>query len=204
MTRRRFFIVRAFVPSEDEKHIRARRRVMASAELSHDFGLTRGPLLRWIAFAALAAVVIFVLGSRLHDALRQGPAAGSIEASGVSPAHCAQFIELAKATFGPDWRHRLDPRDTTCANAIQEQWQSERYARPPIQPEMPPTMPILPTTTGSPSTPAVTDSRIRSPETYCLNVISLARSKYGPDWASQISPEEAARCAEAIRSVGGQ
>ena len=174
---------------------------MASAEISHDAGPARGSLLRWTAFAVAGAAIVILLGSRLNEALRQAPAAvGPAEASGVSPAHCAQFIELARAAFGPDWHYRLDPRDTTCANAIQEQWQHEFNARNPIQPTLPPAMPIV-AQPSTPTEPSTTEARIRNPETYCLNVISLARSKYGADWVSKISPEEAANCGDAIRSI---
>jgi uncharacterized protein (DUF433 family) len=31
-------------------------------------------------------------------------------------------------------------------------------------------------------------------EIYCLNVISLAKAKYGTDWASKIDPAERAAC----------
>jgi len=178
---------------------------MASAEISHDAGFNRSAILRWTAFSAIAVVAIIFLGSRLHDALSQPPTAvGPAEASGVSPAHCVQFIELAKAKFGPDWKYRLDPRDTTCANAIQEQWQHEWNARNPIQPELPPTMPIIAPEAPPDSGPSPADARIRNPETYCLNVISLARSRYGADWPNKVAPEEAANCSDMIRRSTSQ
>jgi hypothetical protein len=176
---------------------------MASTEVAHDSGLTRGSVVRWAALAAVAAVAIVFLGSRLHNAFIQTPNVTPVAASSVSSSHCSQFIELAKAKFGPDWKYRLDPRDTTCAQAIQEQWQHEWNARLPIQPTLPPTMPIV-TASEPPVVPSDGEARIRNPETYCLNVISLARSRYGADWASKVSPEGAANCAEEIRRAASQ
>ena len=68
--------------------------------------------------------------------------------AGVSAGHCAQFITIAKAAYGADWKQRLDPRDTTCAGEVQQQWQYEWNARQPMQPLPPATMTISqPTTT---------------------------------------------------------
>lgn len=43
-------------------------------------------------------------------------------------AHCSQFVELARSKFGPEWKRRLDPRDTLCARQVQAAW--ERDWRP--------------------------------------------------------------------------
>ncbi len=49
-------------------------------------------------------------------------------------ARCQQFIDVARVKFGPDWKHRLDPRDTSCAQEIQAAWEREWYPRE-TQPE---------------------------------------------------------------------
>ena len=32
-------------------------------------------------------------------------------------------------------------------------------------------------------------------DTYCLNILWLARSKFGDDWKAHLTPREAAKCA---------
>ncbi len=44
-------------------------------------------------------------------------------------AHCSQFVELARSKFGPEWKPRLDPRDTVCAQQVQAAWERERTPR---------------------------------------------------------------------------
>jgi len=180
---------------------------MATAELNRDSGtsITRVRILRWVGLALLIAIGL-VLVSRISDALLRPRAYTSTVAAqnGISPGHCAQFIAIAKAAYGVDWKQRLDPRDTTCAADVQAQWQNEWSARQPMQPLPPGTM-----TVNQPTAPIVdamptAESRIRNPETYCLNVISLARTRYGSDWASRVTPEEAANCGDAIRAAASR
>jgi hypothetical protein len=175
---------------------------MATAEIEQDSGLTRPRLLRWVGLALLVGVGLLAV-SRVTDALRQPSYSGAAvaQSGGVSAEHCNQFVAIARAAYGPTWKNRLDPRDTTCAAQIQEQWQHETTDRQPMAPLPPVTMTI--NAPGAPieETPTTTaDSRIRNPETYCLNVISLARSRYGADWANRVTPEEAANCGDAIRA----
>ena len=178
---------------------------MATAEIGHDDGLTRAKLVRWIGLAMLVGVGL-ILVSRLTEVVRQPSYNGSTTAQGgISNVHCSQFIAVAKAAYGADWKVRLDPRDTTCAREVQQQWQNEWNARQPMQPLPPGTMSInVPTAPIVDATPTTMDSRIRNPETYCLNVISLARTRYGADWASRVTPEEAANCGEQIRALGSR
>jgi len=177
---------------------------MATAEIGHDNGFTTGKLVRWGGIAVLIGVAL-ILVSRLSESVRQPSYTASAAQGGVSDAHCAQFITVAKAAYGPDWKYRLDPRDTTCAQAVREQWQHEWNARQPMQPLPPATMTInAPTAPLGDAQPTTVDSRIRNPETYCLNVISLARTRYGADWASRVTPEEAANCGEQIRALGSR
>jgi hypothetical protein len=181
---------------------------MATAEIGHDGGgITRTRLLRWVGLAILIGIGL-ILVSRLSDALLRQPAYTSSETAqaGIAPGHCAHFITVAKVAYGVDWKYRLDPRDTTCAAEVKQQWQYEWNARQPMQP-----LPSATMTINQPSQPVVDPgpaasdySRIRNPETYCLNVISLARSRYGSDWANRVTPEEAANCGNAIRVSAGR
>ena len=177
---------------------------MGTADVGHDFGITRARLFRWTALAAIIGAGL-ILVSRVTEAIRQPSYSTSSTQSGVSTTHCQHYIEVAKAAYGPDWKYRLDPRDTTCAQQVQEQWQHEWNARQPVQPLPSGTMIIAaPTAPIVDATPSTIDSRIRNPETYCLNVISLARTRYGADWASKVTPEEAANCGDQIRSMGSR
>ncbi|MBI1213856.1 MAG: hypothetical protein GC190_20535 [Alphaproteobacteria bacterium] len=174
---------------------------MTTVELDHPSSATRASYLRWIALAAaVGAGAFFAL--RLSDTIH-APAAheATKTQAAISPEHCAQFIAIAKAAYGSDWKYRLDPRDTTCAKQVREEWQYDWTARHPMTPMPSGTMRINEPSPTVDEAPTTIDSRIRSPETYCLNVISLARTKYGPNWATQLPPEEAANCGEAIRAA---
>jgi hypothetical protein len=172
---------------------------MATAEINNDLGMTRARLVRWIGLAAVVVIGLIIV-SRVTEALRQPAYNATSTQTRATSEHCAHFIEVAKAAYGPDWKYRLDPRDTTCAAQVQQQWQYEWNARQPMQPLPSDALPIsAPTAPIVNTTPSPIDSRIRNPETYCLNVISLARSRYGADWASRVTPEEAANCSDLIR-----
>jgi hypothetical protein len=179
---------------------------MATAEIHGDGGVvTRPRLLRWIGLAILVGIGVLLV-SRIGDALFRTRAytTPSVQA-GVYEGHCAQFIAIAKAAYGVDWKQRLDPRDTTCAAEVQAHWQSEWNARQPMQPLPPGTMRINQPTPPVAVSPVSADAaRARNPETYCLNMISLARSRSGANWASSITPEDAAGCGDAIRAAGGR
>ena len=153
---------------------------------------------------AVIAGVDLVIAARIGDA--DHPSSTPIAAQyAVSPSHCTQFIALAEAKFGADWKYRLDPRDTTCAAQVQQEWEHQWHARNPVEPVQQPTMtisaPIMPPADDAPP-PA--NARLLNPETYCLNVISLARTRYGSVWANKVSPAEAANCGDQIRHTASQ
>jgi hypothetical protein len=177
---------------------------MANAEVTSDTGRRRPNILRWAGLAAAAGLALFA-AARLGQAIRQPASGPTITQYGASQSHCAQFIALAKAKFGADWKFRLDPRDTTCAQQVQQEWQHEWNARLPVEPMPQSTMtvstPVAPPVDAAPSP---TDARLRNPETYCLNVISLARTRYGPDWAHRVTPDEAANCGTEIQRSASQ
>ena len=110
----------------------------------------------------------------------------------ISPTHCAEFIALAKAKYGTAWKARLDPRDTTCLTEVQEEWERQSIPRPqPVDPTRSTAsqqaLPII----DDPSTLASSSPRA---ETFCLNVISLAKAKYGADWRAKIDPADGKAC----------
>jgi hypothetical protein len=119
------------------------------------------------------------------------------EQAGVSPAHCAQFIAVAKVAFGDDWKARLDPSDNTCATEVQEAWEQQRISREmatDLTPQPVVTAPAQPVQTSTET------SAVRTPraETYCLNVISLAKAKYGADWIAKLDPAERQACEDRL------
>ena len=115
--------------------------------------------------------------------------------------HCTQFIALAQARYADDWKFRLDPRDTICAAEIQAEWERQSAERKPKEPEAsrptfvdrgPTAMPVSEVPFDG------NEARARNPETYCLNMISLARTKFGPGWKGKLTPEEIAGCEDAV------
>ena len=115
--------------------------------------------------------------------------------------HCNQFISLAQAKYAADWKFRLDPRDTVCATQIQTEWERQSAERKPkARQESRPTF----VENGASTVPVSevpidgNEARARNPETYCLNMMSLARTKYGAEWKARLKPEEIAGCEEAV------
>ena len=178
--------------------------IMASAEVTSDTASQRPNFLRWAGLAVAAGLALFA-AARLVQAIRQPANEPTNTQYGISQSHCAQFIALAKAKFGADWKVRLDPRDTTCAQQVQQEWQHDWNARLPVEP-MPQSTLIISAPVAPPvdAAPSPTDARLRNPETYCLNVISLARTRYGPDWTHRVTPDEAANCGAAIQRSASQ
>lgn len=163
-------------------------------------------------FIAQWMVVIAVLGigyfaaSRVIDAgnrVLSGPATSDEAVL----AHCAQFVALAKSRYGDDWKFRLDPRDTVCANKVQQEWEAQILTR--AQPAAPDTQPnfverATEIQTREDTAPSINASRARNPETYCLNLMSLSRTKYGEHWRTQVSAVEAAGCEEVFAKTAAE
>ena len=159
----------------------------------------RPKLSRWMILIAVFGAV-FLLSVLMIGTGRRLPNHMATSQEAVSTSHCTEFISLAKAKYGSDWKLRLDPRDTTCAQQIQQEWQSQWNPRElppePVMPAMPISEPSAPSDAG----PAPDLARRLNPDTYCLNVISLAKAKYGPDWTQRVSPTEAANCGAQIQT----
>lgn len=161
---------------------------------------------RWPVFMLMLAGS-YVVASVFVGLTRSDPAQSQTQPFRISDTHCAEFIALARANFGPDWRYRLDPRDTTCAREVQAEW--DRQSSAPRQPRVAEPLPSS-SIFGNNQTPDIqdtVDTEAALPplaETQCLNVISLARAKFGPDWPNQVAPADAARCAAPIQKSLGQ
>ncbi len=174
---------------------------MANVGIETGTGALRSKLGWGLVFIALFGAAIF-LAVRVIGVARQQPAAATASEVAVA-THCAEFIALARTKYGDDWKFRLDPRDTVCAQQTQQAWELQSHSRrmaveAPSQPATIPSSAIAPVPANAEAT------RARHAETYCLNVISLAKAKFGADWNSRVAPNEAVDCAVEIQKALGQ
>ena len=146
------------------------------------------------ALTLVAALVglglVYLIAERVFATVVRWPA--TIQEA-VAPAHCQQFIDLAKTAYGETWRVRLDPRDTTCDQEVKSEWERQKLTRytPPVEPLVAPAPQV---TVAAPT--AGTAVSASTPATFCLNVVSLAKAKYGEEWRTKLAGEEA-KCAGA-------
>ena len=152
---------------------------------------------QWMVVLAVLGVGYFA-ASRVIDVGRR-VLSGPVTTDEAVLAHCAQFLALAKSRYGDDWKFRLDPRDTVCADQVQLEWEAQILTRAqPAAPDAQPTFVERATESPPPgdTVTSVSASRARNPETYCLNLMSLSRTKYGEQWRTQVPAAEAAGCEE--------
>lgn len=150
------------------------------------------PALFWGAGIVAILALLYAVFSQVERVVARWP---SVTQVSVSQSHCDEFIALAKAKYGAEWKYRLDPRDKTCGLQVQQEW--ERHWTPR---EVPPPQPLLTASDLAPQAIAMPEAR-RS-DTYCLNVISLAKAKYGADWAAKMQASERNSCAGDIEAAG--
>ena len=106
-----------------------------------DIGAFRPVLTRGLIFAAVFAAAylfafpMFGVGRSLPVPVRPVASYDAAQA-----AHCEQFVELARAKFGHEWKRRLDPRETACAQQIQQAWERDWNPREAPDPVLQPTM----------------------------------------------------------------
>jgi len=166
-------------------------REMASTAVGTDERLRVVRPTLWALVGLMALVLVYLIAGRVERMIERWPQTGQ---SAVTPAHCAEFIELAKAAYGVQWRARLDPGNTTCANEIQQAWEQQRIS---VDAEAERALEMSQSAASVAAQPAPTQT-VHTPQapadTYCLNIISLARAKYGSDWASKIDPAERTAC----------
>ena len=135
----------------------------------------------WAGVGVLALFVLYLIADRFVAVVTRWPAT-VVEA--VAPAHCDQFIALAKTAYGENWKVRLDPRDTTCDQDVKTEWERQKLTRfvPPPEPLFAPVV-----VQAAKPQDAV---RASAPATRCLNVLSLAQAKYGAEWRARLAVED--------------
>jgi hypothetical protein len=153
--------------------------------LSKNLSAVRPAVVVWVTAGVAVLVLVYLIAGRIESTVTRWPP--TIHEA-VAPMHCNQFIALAKAAYGDNWRVRLDPRDTTCAIEVRDEWERQHLPRDQA-------LPAFVTTPTVTAAPPVEPVAAPAPATYCLNVISLAKAKYGEVWRSKLTPEEAQSCA---------
>lgn len=135
----------------------------------------------WAGAGIMALFVLYLIADRFVAVVTRWPAT-VVEA--VAPAHCEQFIALAKMAHGEMWKVRLDPRDTTCDQEVKSEWERQRLTRyvPPPEPLSAPAPVEL---VAKPQ-----EARPAAPATRCLNVVSLAQARYGAEWREKLAAED--------------
>jgi len=133
----------------------------------------------WQVVAVLIALLfLYLIAERVATTVTRWP---PTIREAVAPSHCEQFIALAKSAYGDNWRVRLDPRDTTCDREVRAAW--ERQFLPRETPVNEARIALAP----QPAAPPPAASKPEA-DTYCLNLISLAKVKYGAEWKQKVDP----------------
>lgn len=118
--------------------------------------------------------------------------------------HCDRFIEIAKAHYGANWKYRLDPADGLCGPQVQHAWE-QQWGTPgaPGSVAPPAIKSVSDDIAPPPAAPAVETivPAVSKPETSCLNIISLAKTKYGREWRTNIDAGIQAECAGEISRI---
>ncbi|MCE9522658.1 MAG: hypothetical protein K8S25_09530 [Alphaproteobacteria bacterium] len=146
------------------------------------------PAVFWGVGILAALLLLYLVLAQVERIVSRWP---SVTEVAVSPVHCEAFVALAKANYGADWKLRLDPRDTTCGPQVQQEWERQTTSRAVPEPETALTASELPPLTIAAPEAARSD-------TYCLNVISLAKVKYGNEWAARMDHAARQVCANDI------
>jgi hypothetical protein len=182
---------------------------MAEGGSKTDVGGTIKMLL-WAVVGVLLGVVAFVAAPMVESDAPPPLAAAPRDTQALS-AHCTHFISLAKAKYGTIWKDRLDPSDSICAEQVDEAWvrQWNKSAPASASTEEPAAvsgfvarsteataMPVE-QAAAQPMPEPVAAPR-GNPETYCLNVISLAKTKFGAEWQQKLTPDEASACTDNV------
>jgi hypothetical protein len=166
-------------------------------------GSSISPQARLVVLAGMVLVgVVYLVASVFPGRVPYLRSEGSVDASANAVAmHCERFIEIARAHYGSNWKYRLDPADGLCAQQVQQEWERQwgvpgapgAEAPPPIKSVSddiapPPSAPAAETIVPASSPPA----------TSCLNIISLAKTRYGTEWRTNIDAGIQAQCAGEI------
>ncbi len=135
----------------------------------------------WAGVGIMSLFALYLIADRFVAVVTRWPAT-VVEA--VAPAHCDQFIALAKTAYGENWKVRLDPRDTTCDQDVKNEWERQKLTR-----YVPPPEPLIAPAATQVAKPLDT-LRASAPATRCLNVLSLAQAKYGAEWRAKLAVED--------------
>jgi len=141
------------------------------------FGALRTKWWWWVG-GVVGLLLVYLIAGRIAEMIARWPATVN---EAVAPSHCGQFVALAKQAYGENWKVRLDPRDTTCDGEVRAAWERQLLPR-----EVAPFEPLAPLA-PQPAPPAAV-TRVSSPETVCLNMISLAKAKHGDNWRAHVDP----------------
>ncbi|MFM9865278.1 MAG: hypothetical protein ACKVRO_16920 [Micropepsaceae bacterium] len=155
------------------------RVVSVPLPMNHGEELARKAV--WAGAGIMALFVLYLIADRFVAVVTRWPAT-VMEA--VAPAHCDQFIALAKTAYGENWKVRLDPRDTTCDHEVKNEWERQRLTR-----YVPPPEPLFaPAAVAAAVKPQ--EMRPSAPATRCLNVVSLAQAKHGAEWRAKLAADD--------------
>lgn len=163
-------------------------------------GSTSRFIAQWMV-VLIAMAISYVAISRLIAAGPDIPAHARDASADEVATHCNQFIALAQAKYADDWKVHLDPGDTVCALQIQAEWERQSAERKPREPEASRPTYVEDRSAAEPVSEGPINgnaARARNPETYCLNMMSLARTKHGNAWKGRLSPEDIAGCEDAV------
>jgi hypothetical protein len=166
---------------------------------THGAGSKSRFIAQWMVVLVTMAISYIAI-SRLVPASPSPVHARDASADEVA-AHCNEFIALARAKYADDWKVRLDPGDTLCAPQIQAEWERQSAERKPRAPDASTPTFVEDRTATVPDSEASIDgnaARARNPETYCLNMMSLARTRYGAGWKGRLKPDDVAGCEDAL------
>ncbi len=156
------------------------RVVAVPLPMNHGEELARKAV--WAGAGIMALFVLYLIADRFVAVVTRWPAT-VVEA--VAPAHCDQFIALAKTAYGENWKVRLDPRDATCDQEVKGEWERQKLTR-----YTPPPEPLFAPAAAVPVKAVATPARPSAPATRCLNVVSLAQAKYGAEWRARLAVED--------------
>ena len=152
---------------------------------------------RWLGPTLVGAAALLFTWQFAGTSQRGAPAR-AVDVQAMSQ-HCEQFVEVAKASFGPNWKPRLDPTDPLCASEIQHAWERQRIPRnvaiveptpTPVQPVALPKVPDPP----PPKQSATRHAEVAGLDVFCLNTLGLTRTKFGSDWKNYVTSQAAAKC----------
>lgn len=158
---------------------------------------TRLALLAGMVLLGIVYLVASVFPGRVPYLRTEGSVDTSTNAIAM---HCDRFIEIARAHYGSNWKYRLDPADGLCGPQVQQAWE-QQWGKPGAPgSDTPPVIKSVSDDIPAPAEAPVAEVApvASKPDTSCLNIISLAKTKFGAEWRSNIDAGVQAECAGEI------